>query len=73
MTAANQQIAGLPDMKVSVRQVFGLDVDLDVPAYSQTDEHVPDLDPDYVFDYDTPISLPRTNHASGRSGATEKQ
>jgi cobaltochelatase CobS len=57
MTAANQQIAGLPDMKVSVRQVFGLDVDLDVPAYSQTDEHVPDLDPDYVFDHDTTIAI----------------
>ena len=57
MTAANQQIAGLPDMKVSVRQVFGLDVDLDVPAYSRTDEHVPDLDPDYVFDHDTTIAI----------------
>ena len=57
MTAANQQIAGLPDMKVSVRQVFGLDLDLEVPAYSQTDEHVPDLDPDYVFDHDTTIAI----------------
>jgi cobaltochelatase CobS len=57
MTAANQQVAGLPDMKVSVRQVFGLDLDLEVPAYSQTDEHVPDLDPDYVFDHDTTIAI----------------
>jgi cobaltochelatase CobS len=57
MTAANQQIAGLPDMKVSVRQVFGLDLDMEVPAYSQTDEHVPDLDPDYVFDHDTTIAI----------------
>jgi cobaltochelatase CobS len=57
MTAANQQIAGLPDMKVSVRQVFGLDVDLEVPAYSQTDEHVPDLDADYVFDHDTTLAI----------------
>jgi cobaltochelatase CobS len=44
-------------MKVSVRQVFGLDLDLEVPAYSQTDEHVPDLDPDYVFDHDTTIAI----------------
>jgi cobaltochelatase CobS len=57
MTAANQQIAGLPDMKVSVRQVFGLDVDLEVPAFSQTDEHVPDLDADYVFDHDTTLAI----------------
>ncbi|HEX5779635.1 MAG TPA: cobaltochelatase subunit CobS [Xanthobacteraceae bacterium] len=57
MTAANAQVPGLPDMKVSVRQVFGLDVDMDVPAFAQTDEHVPDLDPDYVFDQDTTLAI----------------
>jgi cobaltochelatase CobS len=57
MTAANAQLPGLPDMKVSVRQVFGLDVDMDVPAFAQTDEHVPDLDPDYVFDQDTTLAI----------------
>jgi len=50
-------IAPLPDMKVSVRHVFGLDVDLEVPAYSETEEHVPDLDPDYVFDRDTTLAI----------------
>ena len=50
-------IAPLPDMKVSVRQVFGLDVDLEVPAYSAAEEHVPDLDPDYVFDRDTTLAI----------------
>jgi cobaltochelatase CobS len=50
-------IAPLPDMKVSVRQVFGLDIDLEVPAYSTPDEHVPDLDPDYVFDHDTTLAI----------------
>jgi cobaltochelatase CobS len=44
-------------MKVSVRQVFGLDIDMDVPAYSRTEEHVPDLDPDYVFDRDTTLAI----------------
>lgn len=57
MTTATQEIPGLPDMKVSVRQVFGLDVDMEVPAYSQTEEHVPDLDPDYVFDHDTTLAI----------------
>ena len=57
MTAAIQEIPGPPDMKVSVRQVFGLDVDLDVPAYSRSEEHVPDLDPDYVFDRDTTLAI----------------
>jgi cobaltochelatase CobS len=50
-------IAPLPDMKVSVRQVFGLDVDLEVPAFSETEEHVPDVDPDYVFDRDTTLAI----------------
>jgi len=49
--------APLPDMKVSVRQVFGLDVDLEVPAYSETEEHVPDVDSDYVFDRDTTLAI----------------
>jgi cobaltochelatase CobS len=57
MTTAIAQLPGLPDMKVSVRQVFGLDVDMDVPAYSQSEEHVPDLDPDYVFDRDTTLAI----------------
>ena len=36
-TAAMTKIeepVGMPDMKVSVRQVFGIDSDLEVPAYS---------------------------------------
>jgi cobaltochelatase CobS len=50
-------IAPVPDMKVSVRQVFGLDVDLEVPAFSAPDEHVPDIDSDYVFDRDTTLAI----------------
>jgi len=57
MMNALHPIAPLPDMKVSVRQVFGLDVDLEVPAFSETEEHVPDLDPDYVFDRETTLSI----------------
>jgi cobaltochelatase CobS len=57
MTAASTQVPPLPDMKVSVKQVFGLDVEMDVPAYSQAEEHVPDLDPDYVFDHDTTLAI----------------
>jgi hypothetical protein len=30
--AASTNGAGLPDMMVSVRQVFGIDTDLEVPA-----------------------------------------
>ena len=50
-------VPGLPDMKLSVRQTFGIDTDLEVPAYSEADPHVPDFDPDYRFDRDTTIAI----------------
>ena len=34
----------MPDTTVSVREVFGLDIDLQVPAYSERTERVPDFD-----------------------------
>src|SRR5260370_2865240 len=49
--------SALPDMKVSVRQVFGIDGDLEVPAYSEPDEHVPELDADYRFDRPTTLAI----------------
>ncbi|PKR88146.1 cobaltochelatase subunit CobS [Pleomorphomonas diazotrophica] len=49
--------APLPDTRVSVREVFGIDTDIDVPAYSKADEHVPDLDPDYLFDRATTLAI----------------
>ena len=57
MTAAAPAIPGLPDMKVSVRQLFGIESDLEVPAYSKAESHVPDLDPDYIFDRDTTLAI----------------
>ena len=41
MLADTETPTALPDMKVSVRQVFGIDSDLEVPAFSQPEEHVP--------------------------------
>jgi cobaltochelatase CobS len=52
-----QEPAGVPDMKVSVRQVFGIDSDLEVPAYSEVDPHVPDVDSDYRFDRATTLAI----------------
>jgi len=51
------ELSGLPDLKISVRQVFGIDADMEVPAYSAGDEHVPDLDEDYIFDRDTTLAI----------------
>jgi len=57
MTAATDAVAGLPDMKVSVRQVFGIDSDMEVPAFSEPDEHVPEIDADYRFDRPTTLAI----------------
>ena len=46
-----------PDITISVRQVFGLDSDMQVPAFSQSSEHVPDLDESYCFDHDTAMAI----------------
>lgn len=48
---------GLPDIKLSVRQSFGLDVDWQVPAFSQAGEHVPVIDEAYRFDHDTTLAI----------------
>jgi len=48
---------GLPDITVSVRQTFGIDSDLQVPAFSSNGEHVPDVDEAYRFDHDTTLAI----------------
>ncbi|WP_159726530.1 cobaltochelatase subunit CobS [Methylosinus sp. Ce-a6] len=60
MSTPSDKAAGsahLPDLTVSVRQLFGIDSDLEVPAYSEPDEHVPDNDPDYLFDRETTLAI----------------
>ena len=46
-----------PNREVSVREIFGIDIDMKVPAFSEADERVPDLDPSYVFDPDTTLAI----------------
>jgi len=46
-----------PDKMVDAREVFGVPLDMQVPAFSEADERVPDLDPDYVFDTDTTAAI----------------
>jgi cobaltochelatase CobS len=55
--AANSETPGMPDMTVSVRQVFGIDSDMECPAYSKPDEHVPDTDSDYLFNRDVTLAI----------------
>jgi cobaltochelatase CobS len=46
-----------PDTTVDVREVFGIDVDWKVPAFTERDEHVPETDGAYVFDPDTTLAI----------------
>jgi cobaltochelatase CobS len=47
----------MPDITVKVREVFGIDSDLEVPAFSVTTEHVPEKDPTYQFDRETTLAI----------------
>ena len=57
MQNAMTDTQSLPDTRISVRDVFGIDSDLHVPAYSRAGEHVPDRDDDYLFDRDTTLAI----------------
>ena len=55
---ANGEAPQLPDIKISVRQVFGIDSDMQVPAFSAPpSEHVPDIDETYCFDRETTMAI----------------
>ena len=47
----------MPDTKVQARELFGLDIDMEVPAFSVRTEHVPDLDTSYKFDRETTLAI----------------
>src|SRR5687767_15850747 len=46
-----------PDKIAKVRDLFGIDSDMEIPVFSEADERVPDLDPAYVFDPDTTLAI----------------
>ncbi|MQP66921.1 cobaltochelatase subunit CobS [Niveispirillum sp. SYP-B3756] len=47
----------LPDITVSVRDTFGIDSDMVVPAFSTATEHVPERDMAYRFDRETTMAI----------------
>ena len=46
-----------PDIKISVKQVFGIDSELKVEGFSKKNEYVPNIDKDYKFDRDTTLAI----------------
>ncbi|AJC16043.1 AAA family ATPase [Pandoraea sputorum] len=53
MEIATQQ----PDRMVDARIVFGIDTDLQVPAFSERDDHVPEIDTAYRFNPDVTLAI----------------
>ena len=46
-----------PDIKISVKQTFGIDSSMEVDAFSKKNEFVPEIDKDYKFDKDTTLAI----------------
>ena len=46
-----------PDIKISTKQVFGVDSNMDVDAFSKKNEYVPEIDKNYIFDRDTTLAI----------------
>jgi cobaltochelatase CobS len=56
LKTVQSNLAG-PDTTVSVREVFGLECDWDVPAFSEKGANVPEIDESYHFDHDTTLAI----------------
>ena len=50
-------LSATPDRTVSAREVFGVDSDMMVPAFSTADPHVPEIDESYRFDPQTTLAI----------------
>ena len=46
-----------PDIKVSLKQTFGIDSEMEVSAFSKKSEYVPEIDKNYKFDRDTTLAI----------------
>jgi cobaltochelatase CobS len=50
-------VSARPDRQVTVREAFGVDSDMLVPAFSTADPHVPEIDEAYRFDPQTTLAI----------------
>ena len=56
-TAISNTMPDQPDTEVLVKDVFGFDNDMKVPAFTQACEYVPDFDENYLFDEQTTMAI----------------
>ena len=53
----NNELNIVPSIKLSVKQTFGIDSNLEVDAFEKKNEFVPEIDKNYKFDRDTTIAI----------------
>ena len=54
---SSQQLLQKPDIKISVKQTFGFESDMQAGGFSKKNEYVPKIDADYKFDKDTTLAI----------------
>lgn len=47
----------MPTCRVSVREVFGIDIEMEVPAFAERTEHVPEVDAAYRFNPQATLAI----------------
>jgi len=47
----------IPDIKISIKQVFGINTEMKVDGFSKKNEYVPQIDNNYKFDRDTTLAI----------------
>ena len=52
-----EQFLTKPDIKISVKQTFGFDSEMQINAFSKKNEYVPKIDSNYKFDKDTTLAI----------------
>ena len=57
LATADAGVPGLPETTVKVRETFDIDSDMEVPAYAEPNEHVPDFDEDYLFNREVTLAI----------------
>ena len=57
LASGDMPASGHPDKFVSARELFGVDTDMKIPAFSEHTIHVPELDESYRFDHDTTLAI----------------
>lgn len=57
ITANSAKYTTLPDTTYKAREIFNIDLDFEVPGFSESHGHVPDIDETYQFDRDTTAAI----------------